>query len=136
MTTKTSTHRWFARVVWFGILANWAFAAWVLFCDPNALMRLFGLGELDTTIWLYNYSILLIILSFFYIPAARDCVRYRANAWLLIVGRLVPTTAYFVGVFVGFMPQGFVILGLGDGLIGLIELWLMRSIVRAETTQS
>lgn len=123
---------WFGLVVWFGVLANWAFALWVLFLDPHRLLSALNLGPQASTIWLYNYVILLIILSCFYIPAARDPLRYRANAWLLIVGRLLPSSTFFLGVFIGFMPGGFVLLGIGDGAIGLIELFLLRRIYRTE----
>ena len=50
------------------------------------LLALFKLGDQASVLWLYNYSILLMILSCFYIPASRDPFRYRANAWLLVVG--------------------------------------------------
>lgn len=117
--------KWFRRIVWFGVLANWTFAAWVLFVDPAQLLAFLGLGEVADTVWLYNYSVLLIILSMFYIPAARDPFHYRANAWLLIVGRLVPASTFFVGVFLGFMAKGFLILGIGDGTLGLVQLFLL-----------
>ena len=77
-------------VVWLGVLANWAFAVWAIFFDTGKLLDFFGLGGVTSTIWVYNYSVLLIILSCFYIPAAHDPLRYQANAWLLVVGRLVP----------------------------------------------
>jgi hypothetical protein len=117
--------RWFARVVWLGILGNWAFAAWVLFVDPVRLLTALNLGPVNSTVWLYNYSVLLAILSCFYIPAAKDPFRYRANAWLLIVGRLVPACTFFLGVLLRFMPPGFLALGIGDGTIGLLELFLL-----------
>ena len=123
---------WFGLVVWFGVLANWAFAFCVLFLNPHQLLTMLQLGDQASTIWLYNYSILLIILSCFYIPAARDPFRYRANAWLLILGRLLPSSTFFIGVFLGLMPRGFLILGIGDGAIGLIELFLLRGIYRTE----
>ena len=129
---QTLSKIWFGRVVWFGVLVNWAFAFWVLFGDANTLMEMLDLGEPQSTLWLYNYSVLLVILSLFYIPAARDCVRYRVNAWLLIVGRLIPAFIYFVGVAMGFMPDGFLLLGLADATIGFIELWLLLRIVRTE----
>lgn len=124
----------FGRVVWFGVLANWTFAFWVLLGDANALMRILHLGELQSTLWLYHYSILLAVLSLFYIPAARDCRRYRANAWLLVVSRLIPAFTVFVGVAISFMPNGFLWLGLADIAIGFTQLWLLLRIVRAERT--
>ena len=109
---------------------NWLFAFWVLFIDASQLLTWLCLGAVESNIWLFNYSVLLIILSCFYIPAANDALRYRANAWLLIAGRLVPASTFFLGVLMGFMPNGFLLLGLGDGAIGLAELWLLRRLLR------
>jgi hypothetical protein len=116
----------FKYVVWFGILANCAFATYAIFVSPDQLLSWLGLGM----IWLFNYSVLLVILSCFYIPAASDPLRYRANSWLLIAGRLIPATTFFVGVFMSFMPRGFLLLGVGDGTIGLIELILLVKVLR------
>ena len=117
--------RLFTIVVWLGVLANWAFAVWAIFFDTGKLLDLFGLGGVSSTIWVYNYSVLLIILSCFYIPAAHDQLRYQANAWLLVVGRLVPASTFFFGVWLGYMPEGFVKLGTGDATFGIIELILL-----------
>lgn len=122
--------RWFRIVVWFGILVNWSFAAVAMLIDPNGLLSILSLGAVESTVWLYNYSVLLIILSCFYIPAAIDPFRYRVNAWLLIVGRLVPASTYFLGVMMGFMPSGFSTLGIGDSTIGIVELILLLLIFR------
>src|SRR5205823_12526129 len=91
----------FLLVVWFGMLGNWTFAAWVLFGDPARLLALLGLGPVESTIWLFNYSVLLAILSGFYAPAAWNPLRYRVNAWLLVVARLVPASTFFAGVALG-----------------------------------
>jgi hypothetical protein len=119
----------FATVVWVGILLNWTFAAWA-FINPLQLLQRFELGPVNSTIWLFNYSVLLAILSCFYIPAAKDPVRYRTNAWLLIVARLIPASTFFIGAAVGFMPRGFVKLGIGDATIGIAALILLRMLVR------
>lgn len=87
MKAMSINFRLFTIVVWLGVLANWAFAVWAIFFDTGKLLDLFGLGGVVSTIWVYNYSVLLIILSCFYIPAAHDPLRYEANAWLLVVGR-------------------------------------------------
>jgi hypothetical protein len=121
----------FAVIVWIGVIANWSFAAWAVFFDPHALLTALNLGDVPSVIWLYNYSILLMILSLFYIPAAHDPFRYRANAWLLIVGRLVPAATFFVGVELTFMPPGFARLGLGDASIGILELVFLVRVFRA-----
>ena len=64
--------RLFAIVVWLGVLANWTFAAWAVFGNTASLLATFHLGSVESTVWVYNYSILLAILSCFYIPAAHD----------------------------------------------------------------
>ena len=122
--------RLFTIVVWLGVLANWSFAVWAIFFNTASLLRLFGLGAVESTIWVYNYSILLAILSCFYIPAAHDPYRYRANAWLLVIGRLVPASTFFIGVALGYMPSGFVRLGIGDATFGIIELILLVRLLR------
>jgi hypothetical protein len=124
----------FCIVVWLGVIANWSFAVWAIFFDPHSLLAFFKLGDVDSTVWLYNYSVLLMILSLFYIPAAHDPFRYCANAWLLIIGRLVPASTFFIGTAVHFMPPGFVTLGIGDSTFGIIELLLLVRIMRARRT--
>ncbi|MER9191212.1 MULTISPECIES: hypothetical protein [Mesorhizobium] len=120
----------FRIVVWLGVIANWSFGLWAVFGDGNSLLAMLRLGHQDSLLWLYNYSILLMILSLFYIPAARDPFRYRVNAWLLVVGRLVPSTSFLVGVVLGYMPNGFLMLCMADGAFGLIELFLLLNIFR------
>jgi len=119
--------RSFRAVVWLGILLNWSFAFWALVA-PAKLMEVLALGPLTDGVWLFNYSVLLAILSCFYIPAAKDPHRYRTSAWLMIVARLVPATTFFVGVALHFMPPGFLKLGIGDASIGLLVLFLLRKL--------
>lgn len=122
----------FRIVVWLGVIANWSFGLWVVFGDGNSLLAMLRLGPQDNLLWLYNYSILLMILSLFYIPAASDPFRYQANAWLLIVGRLVPASTFLIGVLLGYMPAGFFTLFMADGTFGVIELALLARIVFVE----
>ncbi|NET34204.1 MAG: hypothetical protein F6K19_19640 [Cyanothece sp. SIO1E1] len=122
---------WFGRVVWFGILANFSFST-LAFLMPNDLLAFLKLGAVESTVWLFNYSVLLIMLSCFYIPAALKPFHYIANSWLLIAGRLIPATTFFVGVFISYMPKGFITLGIGDSSIGVVELILLVLALRAE----
>jgi len=121
---------WFKRVVWLGILANWGFGVWALFVNPYQIPLVLNLGEINTSIWIFNYSILLVLLSCFYIPAASDPLTYRVNAWLLVVGRLVPASSYFIGVYLGFMPRGFLTLGMADGAFGIVQLFLLLRVLK------
>jgi len=125
--------RFFFRiVVWLGVIANWSFGLWVVFGDGNSLLAMLRLGPQDNLLWLYNYSILLMILSLFYIPAARDPFRYQANAWLLIAGRLAPASTFLIGVLLGYLPGGFFTLFMADGTFGVVELVLLARIVFVE----
>lgn len=126
----SDSRRLFRYVVWFGVAVNWAFGIWAIFIDPNGLLETLRLGGQSSILWLYNYSVLLMILSLFYLPAATNPFRYRANAWLLIVGRLVPASTFLFGVLVGLMPKGFLTLMIGDGTIGLLELFLLVRVLR------
>lgn len=125
----------FAVIVWIGVIANWTFGVWAVFFNPHALLTCLGLGDSESVLWLYNYSILLMILSLFYIPAALDPFRYRANAWLLIVGRLVPASTFFAGVALTFMPSGFLRLGIGDATFGILELIFLVRTFRAASAR-
>jgi len=120
--------RSFQIVVWVGIIANWSFVVWAI-ANPRQLLDRLALGPVESTIWLFNYSVLLAILSCFYIPAAMDPFRYRVNAWLLITARIIPASTFFVGVVTGFMPAGFLKLGVADATIGVTALVLLRKLL-------
>ena len=121
---------WFKRVVWFGILANVTFALMAI-TNADTLLTALNLGAVESTVWLTNYSVLLTLLSCFYIPAAHHPQRYIVNAWLLVVARLIPATTFFIGTFLAYMPKGFVTLGIGDFTIGCIEGVLLFLALRA-----
>jgi hypothetical protein len=114
----------FSKVVWIGIIGNWIFAFACIFF-PTHLVAIFDLG-VSSQVWMLNYAILLIILSCFYIPAANDPVRYKANCYLLILGRLIPASVYFIGISISVMPMGFLAAGFADMGIGLLQLYLYR----------
>jgi len=124
---------WFRRVVWFGILANVSFSL-AAFLKPTDLLEILGLGSVDSTVWLFNYSVLLVMLSCFYIPAALDPFRYLANSWLLVAARLIPATTFFVGVRIAYMTKGFLTLGIADSTIGIVELILLILALRAASS--
>ena len=116
----------FKRVVWLGILANVTYAV-IAFAFPHFLLSALNLGSVESTVWLFNYSVLLVLLSCFYIPAADNPFRYEVNSWLLVAARILPAATFFIGVATQFMPKGFLTLGIGDLSIGIVEgvlLWL------------
>jgi hypothetical protein len=78
---------WFQRVMWCGIIANLALAVPTLLW-PEQMLALSRLPSATPLLWVRFSSLLLILLSSFYAPAAIDCVRHRTNAWLGTGGRL------------------------------------------------
>lgn len=128
----TNLRRWWCLTVCLGVLANFTFAAIAVFGRGGCLLAVLGLGAVASEVWLYNYSVLLALLSLFYLPAAFDPFTYRANAWLLIAARLIPAATFFMGALGGFMEQGFVGLGLADSAFGIAELALLLCVVSAE----
>jgi len=130
----TQRRKAFQVIVWIGILLNWAFAAMAL-ADPHHLIATLDLGAIDSTVWLFNYSVLLALLSCFYIPAAADPFRYSVSAWLLIAARLTPATTFFIGVSTGLLANGFVKLGMADATIGSVELVLLVLLLREANLQ-
>jgi hypothetical protein len=78
---------WFQRVVWIGILANFALAIPTLLA-PEMMIKLVGVPPATPVMWVRFSALLLVLLSLFYIPAARDCVRYRPVAVMTVLSRL------------------------------------------------
>ena len=81
---------WFGRVMWLGILANFALAVPTLLA-PERLIAMAGLPPASPLMWVRFSALLLILLSVFYVPAAVDLYNYRASAWLAIASRLAGT---------------------------------------------
>jgi hypothetical protein len=119
----------FKALVWIGILLNWAVGAWALL-HPGSLVTTLALGPLQDRVWITNYAVLLVLIGTFYIPAASDPDRYRANAWLLVVCRLLPAAVFFAGTASGVMPAGFAAMGMADAALGLAALVLLARISR------
>ena len=83
----TTSAAWFQRVMWTGIIANLALAVPTLLW-PAQMQALARLPAATPLVWVRFSSLLLILLSSFYVPAAIDCRRHRTNAWLGTGGRL------------------------------------------------
>jgi hypothetical protein len=80
---------WFRWAVWLGILADWV-RGFPGVVAPNWMLWLFGQAPApdEERIWVAFASLLLVLLSFFYIPTAADPSRYRVGAWLTVLARL------------------------------------------------
>src|SRR5258708_39236897 len=103
-----SVRLWILRhtiLVWFGIFLNALFIIPLLFC-PRWMLDLFNI-PLDQLIWARESAGLLMIISAFYVPAAIDFGRYRANAYIAVfVSRAFGSTFFFLAVVVFGQPPG------------------------------
>jgi hypothetical protein len=86
----------FKAAMWLGIVANLALAIPGTFA-PNALLSLLKQPPaFETPVWAASSSMLLGLLSLFYIPAAIDPYKYKANALLAMVSRLSGSTFFLL----------------------------------------
>ena len=140
MTTSLdqSISAWVARhtaLVWFGILLNALFIVPLLFW-PRWMLDLFNI-PLEQLIWARMSAGLLMIISTFYVPAAIDLGRYRANAYIAVFpSRTFGATFFFLAVVLFGQPPGFLSISFVDALIGSTTLYCLIRIKALEKQQS
>ncbi len=117
---------WFKRVLWIGILSNFALAVPTLLV-PARMVELTGIPPATPLLWVRFAALLLILLSVFYMPAGIDYVRYRANAWMAVGSRLAG-----VIFFVAFQSREYHMFGYFDLVFLVPELILLTLAVRSE----
>jgi hypothetical protein len=115
---------WFKRVVWIGILANFALAIPTLVV-PARMVELTGIPPATPLLWVQFSALLLILLSIFYMPAGIDYVRYYATAWMTVGSRLAG-----VIFFVGFQSREYHMFGYFDLVFLVPEAILLTMAVR------
>lgn len=129
---------WIVRhtvLVWFGIFLNALFIIPLLFF-PRWMLDLFGI-PLDQLIWARESAGLLMIISVFYIPAAVDFGRYRANAYIAVfVSRTFGATFFFCAVVFFGQPVGFLSISFVDAFIGSTTLYCLIRIATLEKQHS
>jgi len=116
--------RWFKRVLWIGILANFGLAIPTLVA-PARMLALSGLPEATPLLWTQFAGLLLVLLSIFYMPAGVDLDRYRAVAWLAVGSRVAG-----VVFFVVFQPAAYRMLGYFDLVFFIPEVLLLTTAIR------
>jgi hypothetical protein len=125
--TESTISVWIVRhtiLVWFGIFLNSLFIIPLLFF-PQWMLDLFSI-PLDQLIWARESAGLLMIISVFYIPAAIDFGRYRANAYIAVfVSRAFGSTFFFFAVVLFGQPLGFLSISFVDALIGSTTLYCL-----------
>jgi hypothetical protein len=126
--------KWILRhtiLVWFGIFLNALFVIPMLFF-PRSFLDLFNI-PLEELIWARASAGLLMIISVFYVPAAVDFVRYRANACIAVFpSRTFGATFFFVAVVAFGQPPGFLSISFVDALIGSTTLYCLIRIRKLE----
>lgn len=127
----TNPRRLLPPVIWTGIAANMLFVV-PLFFFPQTLFGLLGI-ELTDSILARASGMLLFIISVFYIPAAWDLDRYRANAWFhCIPSRLCGATYFTVMVLVFGFPAGYLSIAVVDATFLVLVLILLLRITAEE----
>jgi hypothetical protein len=125
--TGSTVSIWILRhtiLVWFGIFLNSLFIIPLLFF-PRWMLDLFGI-PLDQLIWARESAGLLMIISVFYVPAAIDFGRYRANAYIAVFpSRTFGATFFFFAVVLFGQPPGFLSISFVDALIGSTTLFCL-----------
>jgi hypothetical protein len=100
---------WFSRIVWLGILANFALAIPALFL-PEQMLTMMSLPAASPTMWPSFAALLLILLSLFYIPAALRPLYYPLVSWLTVLARLAGV------IFFCIFNRDYLMFGLFDGM--------------------
>jgi hypothetical protein len=114
-------------MVWLGILANFALALPTLFL-PDEMLAMFSLPSASPSMWPSFAALLLILLSLFYIPAAKP-LRYRPVAWLAVLARLAGV------IFFCIFHRDYFMFGLFDLVFFIPESILLTLAIReAEET--
>jgi hypothetical protein len=85
-----------------GILQDWFFGLPGIFI-PNAVLGFAGADPVIQTEWPAFACLLLMLLSFFYLPAAADPFRYRSYAVLTVLARAGGVFLFFV-LYAGRFP--------------------------------
>ena len=137
-STPSTISIWIARhtfLIWFGIFLNCLFIIPLLFF-PRWMLDLFSI-PLEDLIWARMSAGLLMIISVFYVPAAIDFGRYRANAYIAIFpSRTFGASFFFFAVVLFGQPPGFLSISFVDALIGSTTLYCLIRIRALEKQQS
>src|SRR3954447_11043414 len=111
--------RWFGRVMWLGILADWLLAGAAIIA-PEFTMQVFRLRPTGDPVWTAFAGLLLFLLSLFYIAPAGNPYRHRFAAWVATLAR-VPGVLYFLVLNPGVYPA----FGYADGMFLVVQLPLL-----------
>lgn len=118
--------RWFRRAMWLGIVQDWVLGIPAIFA-PERTLKAVRQRPTGDPVWTSFAALLVVLLSLFYIPGARDPVRYRATAWLSVFAR-PPGVLLFLVLRRGRYP----LFGIIDAVLFCIQAPLLFLTMRAE----
>jgi hypothetical protein len=121
---------WFRWAVFVGILQDWLLATPGVFF-PNAVVRLVGVPPLEQPIWGAMASLVLLLLSFAYIPGAIDPYRYPPLAVFTVLARAAGVVFFFF-LYPGQLPALFGYIDLGFTILQgslLYLVWRARPVL-------
>jgi bacteriorhodopsin len=114
---------WFKRLMWLGIIANFAVAL-VSIAAPDKVLALLQLPAATPLVWPRFACFLLLLMSLFYVAAARDPVRNAYAASMAVIAR-------FGGVaFFAVVGGNYILFGLFDLVFGLPQALLLFALRR------
>ena len=99
MNTSAKT---FGLALWAGILLEWSLGLPTIF-NPNIVAETLGLRLPSDPVWASFAALLVVLVSLFFIPAARDPYRYGAISWLAVIVNL-PVAFFFLWLWRGEYP--------------------------------
>jgi hypothetical protein len=112
-----------------GFAVNMVFAIPAFFA-PRLLETMFDVGTTDTTAWLRNVGILLMIISTMYLAVIQDAFRYIFIAYLAIAGRFAAGCFFLVLVLFADYPSGFKLLAANDLILSSLQVILLYLVLR------
>jgi hypothetical protein len=112
-----------------GFAVNMVFALPALIV-PRFLETLFDVGATDTTVWLRNVGILLVIISTMYLAVFQDAFRYIFIAYLALAGRFAAGCFFLILVLFADYPSGFRILAANDLILSSLQAILLYRVLR------
>jgi hypothetical protein len=110
---------WFRRIVWLGVIQDWAIGLPAIFV-PNWLLELLHQRPTQDPVWTSFAGLLVVLLSLFYIPGANDPYRYTPNAVLATLSR-PPGVLFFFFLYPNIYPA----FGIIDLVLCLFQIPLL-----------
>jgi hypothetical protein len=118
---KPNYASWWCYAVFLGIVANCVLSVPGIFY-PNVVLSAFGMTNVwgQPVVWTAAASMLLTLLSIFYIPAALNPYRYTATAWTALLSRASGATFFLL-----YWPHEYPLIGYLDLTFLIVETPLL-----------